>query len=194
MIGKFDMNRGGFVSIEKDGVKVICSVLTSDSFTNFSEVLFCRKHTQNFTASNLVFPKKQIRLSGISVGTSSNYSFESARFFNYSCHTNSLSNDVFLATDDSLCPIYFNNGVESESVRAKCSSVNGKTSSVNGKTSSVNGKTSYVNGKTSYVNGKTSYVNGKTSYVNGKTSYVNGKGMTTNGKAKLTINLHQIAI
>ena len=111
------------ISNRKDRKMRFSITPTSFNCTNFSEVLFCRKHTQNFTTSNLIFSKKQTIVSGISVGTSSNYSFESARFFNYSCHTNSLSNDVFLATDDSLCPIYFNNGVKSECVRAKASCI-----------------------------------------------------------------------
>ena len=96
MIGKFDMNRGGFVSIEKDGVKVICSVLTSDSFTNFSEVLFCRSFhhkASNKMEACLISPNVSLILYRLSISSSCDISRVIPHFYSLGSHHSNLGSD-----------------------------------------------------------------------------------------------------
>ena len=93
MTAKFYMNRGGFVSIEKDGVKVICSVLTSYSVTNFSEILFCRcfhHKASNKMEACLISPNESFTLYRLSISSSCDISRVIPYYYNLGGHHSNL--------------------------------------------------------------------------------------------------------
>ena len=93
---KFDFNWFAFkylISDRNDRKVRFSETPSSFNYTSFSEVLFCCKRSQNArnqTTSNVIFPKKQTIVSGISTDTSFNYSYESPRFLSLGSHHSSL--------------------------------------------------------------------------------------------------------
>ena len=96
MMRKFDFNCFGFkylISDRNDRKVRFSETPSSFNHTRFSEVLFCHKrthYTRNYTSSNLIFPKKQTIVSGISTDTSFNYSYDSPRFLSLGGHHSNL--------------------------------------------------------------------------------------------------------